>query len=156
MQTPYIVMPVQANQIRKQYSFCTRFFAWVTLAGYIVLPNTSTSIQHSDIASEPFLERPLMTSTKSPYHVLLRPVRQFLTHHSSSLPIAARGQRVCNRSHGSARASFCASCLRCKRVWSIAKDGWRKRTAEESGRPKYTSIQEKRMANWLIGELEMG
>jgi hypothetical protein len=47
-QTPYMVMSVKANQARQRYNICAGFFAWLTLAGYVVFPNTFTSLQSSD------------------------------------------------------------------------------------------------------------
>jgi hypothetical protein len=48
VQTPYMVMSVRANQARKRYNLSAGIFAWLTLAGYVVLPNTFTSIQKSE------------------------------------------------------------------------------------------------------------
>lgn len=47
-ETPYMVMSVKANQARRRYNICAGFFAWLTLAGYVVFPNTFTSLQRSD------------------------------------------------------------------------------------------------------------
>ncbi|KAF2183889.1 hypothetical protein K469DRAFT_581419 [Zopfia rhizophila CBS 207.26] len=52
MQTPYMVMSIKANQARQRYNICAGFFAWLTLAGYVVFPNTFTSLQSSDSLKE--------------------------------------------------------------------------------------------------------
>ena len=43
-----MVMSVQANQARKRYSISAGYFSWLTLAGYVVLPNTFTSLRNAD------------------------------------------------------------------------------------------------------------
>ncbi|KAF3031688.1 hypothetical protein E8E12_000490 [Didymella heteroderae] len=45
VQTPYMAMSIQANQMPALYDICAGVFAWITLAGYVVLPNTFTSLQ---------------------------------------------------------------------------------------------------------------
>lgn len=47
VQTPYMVMSIRANQARTTFNICAGVLAWLTLAGYVVLPNTFTSIQKS-------------------------------------------------------------------------------------------------------------
>lgn len=46
--TRYMLMSVEANEIRTRYSILAGLFAWVTLAGFITLPNTFTSLQASN------------------------------------------------------------------------------------------------------------
>lgn len=46
-QTPYMAMSIQANQMPVLYDLCASIFAWITLAGYVVLPNTFTALQKS-------------------------------------------------------------------------------------------------------------
>jgi hypothetical protein len=48
MQTPYMVMSVQANEASKLHNFLAAMYSWITLAGYIVLPGTFTSLTKSD------------------------------------------------------------------------------------------------------------
>jgi hypothetical protein len=48
LRTPYMAMSIQANQARKRYDICAGCFAWLTLAGYVVLPNTFTSLKNAD------------------------------------------------------------------------------------------------------------
>lgn len=50
-QTPYMVMSVQANQARRRYNIGAGISAWLILAGYIVLPNTFTSLKASKTLS---------------------------------------------------------------------------------------------------------
>jgi hypothetical protein len=40
-------MLIQANQAQKRYDILAAFFAWITLAGYVVLPATFTSIRNT-------------------------------------------------------------------------------------------------------------
>jgi hypothetical protein len=40
-------MCVQANQVRRLHEFSALIFAWITLAGYVVLPSTFTSIKNA-------------------------------------------------------------------------------------------------------------
>ena len=47
LQTPYMAMSVQANQARRRYDICAGCCSWLTLAGYVVLPNTFTSLGNS-------------------------------------------------------------------------------------------------------------
>ena len=49
--TEYMIMSVQANQIQTRYSILAGLFAWITLAGFITLPNTFTTIQTSNSLS---------------------------------------------------------------------------------------------------------
>jgi cytochrome bd-type quinol oxidase subunit 2 len=44
----YARMSVQANQVQTRYGILAAFFAWITLAGYVVLPATFTSIQNTN------------------------------------------------------------------------------------------------------------
>jgi hypothetical protein len=46
-QTRYMIMLVQANQVQKRYEFGAAFSAWISLAGYVVLPNTFTSLKNA-------------------------------------------------------------------------------------------------------------
>ncbi|KAH7308901.1 hypothetical protein B0I35DRAFT_337876, partial [Stachybotrys elegans] len=46
--TKYMTMSVEANQVKTLYNLLAGASAWVTLAGFITLPNTFTSIQTSD------------------------------------------------------------------------------------------------------------
>ncbi|KAH7357682.1 hypothetical protein B0T11DRAFT_229284 [Plectosphaerella cucumerina] len=45
--TPYMAMSIKSNQIPTQYNALAAVCAWITLAGFIVLPNTFTSIERS-------------------------------------------------------------------------------------------------------------
>jgi hypothetical protein len=47
IQTPYMIMSIQANEARPWYNVCAGVCAWLTLAGYVVLPSTFTSLQRS-------------------------------------------------------------------------------------------------------------
>ena len=51
-QTRYMVMCTQSNQARKRYTIGAALFSWLILAGYLVLPNTFTSLQSSKTLSE--------------------------------------------------------------------------------------------------------
>lgn len=42
-------MSVDANQVNIRYNFFAALFAWLTLAGFITLPNTFTSLQDSSV-----------------------------------------------------------------------------------------------------------
>lgn len=46
--TPYTAMSVQANLMPMRYEICASFCSWITLAGYVVLPNTFTSLKNAD------------------------------------------------------------------------------------------------------------
>jgi hypothetical protein len=48
IETPYMKMSVKANRARTRYNFWAIFFGWLTLAGYVVLPNTFTSLKASE------------------------------------------------------------------------------------------------------------
>lgn len=50
-QTRYMVMCTQSNQARKRYTIGAALFSWLILAGYLVLPNTFTSLQSSKTLS---------------------------------------------------------------------------------------------------------
>jgi hypothetical protein len=51
MQTPYMVMCIQADQARRRYTISAAVFTWLILAGYLVIPNTFTSLQSSKVLS---------------------------------------------------------------------------------------------------------
>lgn len=51
-QTRYSVMAVQANNIRTRHNASAAVFSWITLAGFVTLPNTFTSLQTSSSLSE--------------------------------------------------------------------------------------------------------
>lgn len=51
MQTPYMLMCMQADQGRMRYTICAAVFTWLILAGYLVVPNTFTSLQSSKALS---------------------------------------------------------------------------------------------------------
>jgi hypothetical protein len=46
--TPYMAMSVQATQAPKRQSVYAAGFSWLVLAGFVVLPNTFTSLRDSD------------------------------------------------------------------------------------------------------------
>lgn len=46
--TPYMAMSIQANQVPVIFDICAGFSSWLTLAGFIVLPATFTSLKESD------------------------------------------------------------------------------------------------------------
>ena len=46
--TKYMLMSVEANEIGTRYSVLAGVFAWITLAGFITLPNTFTSLGSSN------------------------------------------------------------------------------------------------------------
>jgi hypothetical protein len=48
MQTPYMVMSVQANEASTWHNALAAIFSWLILAGYVVFPGTFTSLQNSD------------------------------------------------------------------------------------------------------------
>jgi hypothetical protein len=48
LQTPYMVMSVQANLTAMKLDLYAVIFSWLILAGYVVLPNTFTSLQNAD------------------------------------------------------------------------------------------------------------
>ena len=45
-------MSVEANEIRTRYTVLAGFFSWITLAGFITLPSTFTSLQASSSLGE--------------------------------------------------------------------------------------------------------
>lgn len=47
-QSRYMVMCTQSHQARKRYTIGAALFSWLILAGYLVLPNTFTSLQSSN------------------------------------------------------------------------------------------------------------
>lgn len=51
-ETPYMVMCTQANHVNGWYNFFAALFAWLTLAGYVVFPNTFTSLKASTTLGE--------------------------------------------------------------------------------------------------------
>ena len=46
--TDYMKMSVEANEVKAHFNILAGFFAWITLAGFITLPNTFTSLQASE------------------------------------------------------------------------------------------------------------
>lgn len=50
-QTRYMVMCTQSNQARKRHTIGAALFSWLILAGYLMLPNTFTSLQSSKTLS---------------------------------------------------------------------------------------------------------
>jgi hypothetical protein len=52
MQTPYMIMSIEANQAGKLYTAGACLFLWLILAGYLVLPNTFTSLKALSVLSE--------------------------------------------------------------------------------------------------------
>ncbi|KAH6705899.1 PHO85 cyclin-1 [Verticillium dahliae] len=46
--TRYMAMSIRSNQIPTRYNVLAAICAWITLAGFIVLPNTFTSIEKSE------------------------------------------------------------------------------------------------------------
>lgn len=46
-QTRYMAMSTQANQIPKKHELGAICSAWITLAGYVVLPSTFTSLKNA-------------------------------------------------------------------------------------------------------------
>jgi hypothetical protein len=50
-QSRYMVMCTQSHQARKRYTIGAALFSWLILAGYLVLPNTFTSLQSSNTLS---------------------------------------------------------------------------------------------------------
>lgn len=47
VQTRYMVMSIQANQVPIIFDICAGFSSWLTLAGFVVLPATFTSLKTS-------------------------------------------------------------------------------------------------------------
>ncbi|KAF3037145.1 hypothetical protein E8E11_003442 [Didymella keratinophila] len=47
-QTVYMAMSIQANQVPVIFDICASFSSWLTLAGFIVLPATFTSLRNSN------------------------------------------------------------------------------------------------------------
>lgn len=47
LRTRYMVMSIQANQVPVFFDICAGFASWLTLAGFIVLPATFTSLKTS-------------------------------------------------------------------------------------------------------------
>ncbi|KAH0537622.1 hypothetical protein FGG08_005614 [Glutinoglossum americanum] len=48
MQTPYMVMSLQANETPTRHNILAALFSWLILAGYVVFPGTFTSLKDSD------------------------------------------------------------------------------------------------------------
>jgi hypothetical protein len=48
MQTPYMVMSLQANEAPRLDNLLAAVYSWITLAGFIVLPGTFTSLGNSE------------------------------------------------------------------------------------------------------------
>lgn len=51
-ETQYAAMCIKENQAKLRYGIAAAGCAWITLAGFITLPNTFTSLQTSSILSE--------------------------------------------------------------------------------------------------------
>jgi len=49
--TPYIEMCTQANKVPSIYNILAALFSWLTLAGFVVLLGTFTSLKHSTTLS---------------------------------------------------------------------------------------------------------
>jgi hypothetical protein len=49
--TPYMEMCTQANKVPSIYNILAALFSWLTLAGFVVLPGTFTSLKHSTTLS---------------------------------------------------------------------------------------------------------
>jgi hypothetical protein len=47
MQTPYMVMSLQANEIPTRCNILAALFSWLILTGYVVFPGTFTSLKNS-------------------------------------------------------------------------------------------------------------
>ncbi|KAF2458846.1 hypothetical protein BDY21DRAFT_264132, partial [Lineolata rhizophorae] len=47
LRTPYMLMVLEANEASGRDNALAAFFSWLTLAGYVVLPGTFTSLQNS-------------------------------------------------------------------------------------------------------------
>ncbi len=43
-----MIMSLQANEALKRDDFLAATFSWITLAGYLILPSTSTSLAKAD------------------------------------------------------------------------------------------------------------
>jgi hypothetical protein len=52
MQTPYMVMSLQANEAPPPNNLLAAGFSWITLAGFVVLPGTFTSLENSGSLSD--------------------------------------------------------------------------------------------------------
>jgi hypothetical protein len=48
METQYMVMSVQANEAPRLDNLLAAIYSWITLAGFIVLPGTFTSLEKSE------------------------------------------------------------------------------------------------------------
>jgi hypothetical protein len=46
--TPYMIMSLKANKISAKYNILAALCSWLTLAGYIVVPRTFTSLENSE------------------------------------------------------------------------------------------------------------
>jgi hypothetical protein len=49
--TPYMEMCTQANKVPSIYNILAALFSWLTLAGFVVLPGTFTSLKYSTTLS---------------------------------------------------------------------------------------------------------
>jgi hypothetical protein len=49
--TPYIELCTQANKVPSIYNILAALFSWLTLAGFVVLPGTFTSLKYSTMLS---------------------------------------------------------------------------------------------------------
>lgn len=49
--TPYMKMCTQANRVPSIYNILAALSSWLTLAGFVVLPGTFTSLKHSTTLS---------------------------------------------------------------------------------------------------------
>jgi hypothetical protein len=49
--TPYMEMCTKANKVPSIYNILAALFSWLTLAGFVVLPGTFTSLKHSTTLS---------------------------------------------------------------------------------------------------------
>ena len=47
MQTPYMVMVLEANEVPARINLLASLYLWLTLAGFVVFPGTFSSLQNS-------------------------------------------------------------------------------------------------------------
>src|SRR5436853_7935810 len=52
MKTDYMIISVQANEVRLTYNLLAAGFTWIILAGFIFFPGTFTSLKNSDSLGE--------------------------------------------------------------------------------------------------------
>jgi hypothetical protein len=50
--TPYMRMSLQADEISSKHNILAALFSWLTLAGYVVIPGTFTSLRDSETLGE--------------------------------------------------------------------------------------------------------